>query len=73
MIEGRLIRDSAPTECVQSALAQLEDCEIGDQSKGCLFETHRCQSHCVGSLNKTLYPLLCSGKTEENRNLSQHD
>ena len=73
VIEGWLIRDSAPKECVRSALAQLEECEIGDRTKGCLFETHRCRSHCVVSLNKTLYPLLSTGSTQKDRNSSRHD
>ena len=34
-------------------------------SKGCLFETHK--SHCVVSLDKTLYPLLRNGSTKEDR------
>ena len=29
--------------------------------------------HCVVSLNKTLYPLLSTGSTQEDRKLSQHD
>ena len=33
--------------------------------KGCKFETH--PSHCVVSLSKTLYPLLSTGSTHEDR------
>ena len=65
MIVGWLVRDSALTECMRSALTQLQECEIGDRTKGCLFETHRRLSHCVVSLNKTLYPLLSTGSTQE--------
>ena len=44
--------------------------EIPEQvrSRGRWFETH--QKHCVVSLNKTLYPLLSTGSTQEN---FQHD
>ena len=35
------------------------------------FETH--QYHCVVSLSKTLYPLLSTGSTQEDRKASQHD
>ena len=34
-------------------------------SKGCMFETH--QSHCVVSLRGTLYPLLSTSLTQEDR------
>ena len=36
--------------------------------KGCLFETHRRQSHCIVSLSKILYPLFSTGSTQEDRN-----
>ena len=73
MIVGWLIRDSAPGECMRSTLTQLQECEIGDPTKGCLFETHRCQSHCVVSLNNTLNPLFSTGSTQEDRNSSGYD
>ena len=38
-------------------------------SKGCLFETHRRQNHCVVSFSKTLYLLLSTGLTQEERKL----
>ena len=58
---------------MRSALTQLQECEIGDQTKGCLFETHRCQGHCVVYLNKILNPLFSTGSTKEDRNSSGHD
>ena len=36
-----------------------------------LFETH--EKHCVVSLRKTLYPLLSTCSTQEDRKLSRHD
>ena len=31
------------------------------RSKGCWFEPHHQQSHCIVSLSKTLYPLYSTG------------
>ena len=33
------------------------------KSRGCAFEPHR--RHFIVSLSKTLYPLLCTGSTQE--------
>ena len=41
------------------------------QSKSCLFKTN--QRHCIVSFSKTLYPLLRTGSTQEDRKLSPHD
>ena len=40
-------------------------------SKGCWFEPHGQQSHCVVSLNKSHYRLLSTGPTQEDP--SRHD
>ena len=39
-------------------------------SKGREFETH--QRYCVVSLSKTLYPLLSTGSTQEDKTASQY-
>ena len=41
--------------------------------KGRYFETQYQQSHCVVSLSKTLYSLLGTVSTQEERKSSQHD
>ena len=41
--------------------------------EGLLVETHHLRSHCVVSLSKTLYSLLSTGSSQEDRELSQHD
>ena len=41
-------------------------------SKGCYFETQQ-RRHCVVSLSKTLYSLLCTGENQEDRKTFQHD
>ena len=38
---------------------------LESRSRGCRFEPH--QSHCIVSLSKTLYPLLSTGLTQEDR------
>ena len=48
------------------------NCSVGrvvdlGESKGCELETHG--RHCVVSLSKTLYPLLSTGSTQEDRKL----
>ena len=47
------------TECSDSVGRVLDCCE---------FENHRQQSHCIVSLSITLYPLLSTASTQEDRN-----
>ena len=37
-------------------------------SLGCYFETRLRRGHCVVSLNKTHYPLISDGSTQEDEN-----
>ena len=54
---------------MQSAVAQLVKRKTGDRRVAGSGLT----SHCVVSLSKTLYPLLSTGSTKEERKPSQHD
>ena len=44
---------------------QLSGRVLDLRSRGCRFEPHR--RHCVVSLSKTVYPLLSTGLTQEDR------
>ena len=50
-------------------MAQLIVSDLGLKGHEC--ETHR--RHCVVSLSKTLYHLLGTGSTQEDRKMSRHD
>ena len=73
--------DLSHSECINlsialnfahSSLALWQSGQVlGLNSKVCGFETYL--RHCIVSLSETLYPLLSTGLTKEDRNCSQHD
>ena len=55
---GELEQRNRPKQCLSGKVLELI-------LKCCMFETHR--RHCIVSLCKTLYPLLSTGSTQEDR------